>query len=192
MKKLFETIRIENGIAHNLKYHNARLNHARKHLFGTTDDIDIEKYLIDIPSSGLYRAKLIYDRNIQDITYYIYKAKTIQTFRLLGADINYRYKYLNRVQLDTLIEENQEYDEIIIIKDELLTDTTIANIALRQDGIWYTPAEPLLQGTTRARLLDEGKIITKNIKATDIDSYDGLALMNAMIGFRIIDRPKIR
>ena len=189
---LFETIRIENGVAHNLKYHNARLNYTRKHLFGTTDEIDIEKYLTDIPSLGLYRAKLIYDRNIQDITYYIYKAKTIQTFRLLRADINYRYKYLNRAHINTLIEKCRESDEIIIIKDELLTDTTIANIALRQDGIWYTPAEPLLQGTTRARLLDEGKVITKNIKAADIDSYDGLALMNAMIGFRIIDRPKIR
>ena len=77
---LFETIRIENGVAHNLKYHNARLNHTRKHLFGTTDNIDIEKYLTDIPSSGLYRAKLIYDRNIQDIAYYIKQ----KLYRALG------------------------------------------------------------------------------------------------------------
>ena len=42
------------------------------------------------------------------------------------------------------------------MKQGLLTDTSIANIALSDGTHWYTPAHPLLKGTKRAALLEEG------------------------------------
>jgi 4-amino-4-deoxychorismate lyase len=179
----FETIRIEEGVAAHLSYHNARLNQTRKALYGIEEPIDLGKYLQDIPPKGLYRAKAIYDKKSIKPFYYIYKPKIIEKIKIIEAEVSYAHKYLDREVLERLLASAEGYDEILITQNGYLTDTSIANIALRQDGIWYTPATPLLPGTTRARLLDEGKIIAREILASEIVQYDGLGLMNAMIGF---------
>ena len=184
---LFETIRIEEGVTANLPYHNARLNHTRKALFDSEEPIDLSEHLQNIPQKGLYRAKVIYDKKSIKAYYYIHKPKIIKKIKLVEAAFGYPYKYLDREEIDTLLETTHGADEIILTQDGLLTDTTIANIALRQEGIWYTPSTPLLPGTTRARLLDEGKIIPRDIPVSEIVHYDGLALMNAMIGFYEIE-----
>jgi len=190
--QLFETIKIENGIAHNLPYHNARLNKSRKELFGKQDTIEIEDLLENIPPLGLYKAKVIYDTDITHISYTIYRAKKIEHLYLIESAISYPYKYLSRDTLDTLLLPYKSSEEIIIVQEGLLTDTTIANIALRKNNIWYTPINPLLPGTTRSRLLDEGKIHCRDIPESEIIQYDGLALMNAMIGFYEIDITSIK
>jgi len=48
---------------------------------------------------------------------------------------------------------------------------------------WVTPKAPLLEGTTRSRLIDEGKIIPANISIANALNAPKVALMNAMIGF---------
>ena len=183
---LFETIRIEHGTAQHLDYHNKRLNHARKALFGRNDQIDLHDHLHEMPTEGLYRAKVIYNEKIKSLSYNIYKAKSIQHIQIVEAAIDYGYKYTDRSKLDALLHAHPDADEIILSRDGLLTDTTIANIALRQDGIWYTPASPLLPGTTRDRLLETGKLQPRDIHQDTLMHYDGFALMNAMIGFSVI------
>ena len=74
----------------------------------------------------------------------------------------------------------------------LVTDTSIANIALYNDGLWFTPKKPLLEGTTRARLLNAGKIIEKDIAVEDLNNYSRVALMNAMIDFDIITKYNLK
>jgi 4-amino-4-deoxychorismate lyase len=184
---LFETIRIEEGVAAHLSYHNARFNQTRKALYGIEEPIDLGEYLQDIPPKGLYRAKVIYDKKSIKPFYYIYKPKNIEKIKLIEAEVSYAHKYLDREVLERLLASAEGYDEILITQNGYLTDTSITNIALRQDGIWYTPTTPLLPGTTRARLIDEGKIIPREILASKIVQYDGLGLMNAMIGFYEID-----
>ena len=58
----------------------------------------------------------------------------------------------------------QDKDDILIVKNGLLTDTSIANIALYDGNDWYTPLHPLLKGTKRAELLDKGVLKEKEIK----------------------------
>ena len=82
-------------------------------------------------------------------------------------------------------------DEIIIEKDGYLTDTTIANIAFYDGTKWLTPLNPLLKGTTMTRLLDEGLLHPKKIKKEELTNYTYVALMNAMIGFKIIKNVNI-
>jgi len=182
---LFETICIRDGVALHLPYHNRRLNRSRKALFGIQSTIDISEYLLDIPPKGLYRAKLIYGLEIEKPSYYIYKAKNIRKITLIEADISYEHKYLDRTAIERLLQEAGTGDEILITRNGLLRDTSIANIALSQGGVWYTPASPLLPGTTRARLLQEGRLIPRDIHTDDLAAYDRLALMNAMVGFAI-------
>ena len=40
----------------------------------------------------------------------------------------------------------REQDEILITRNGLLTDTSIANIALFNGKEWHTPKHPLLKG----------------------------------------------
>jgi 4-amino-4-deoxychorismate lyase len=178
---LFETIKIEDGQIFNLDWHNKRFNKSQKELFNINSHIDL-KELISPPKIGLHRCKITYASNIQSIEYFSYTAKNFQNFKILKSQLDYKYKYTNRLAFQKLLEN---YDEIIIEKDGLLTDTSIANIAFFDGTSWLTPRTPLLEGTTRARLIDEGFLKLSDIKKENIKNYSNFALMNAMIGFCI-------
>ena len=182
MKELFETIKIENGKVFNLKWHNQRLNRSRLKLFSLYKPLNLKDY-IDPPPQGLYRCRVVYDRDIKSVQYLPYTLKTFNSFKIVQSNLEYNYKFSDRSELNRLIKE--EYDEIIIEKNSLLTDTSIANIAFYNGQDWLTPRRPLLRGTTRERLLNEGFLKLENIKKEDIKNYSHFALMNAMIGFQI-------
>jgi len=67
-----------------------------------------------------------------------------------------------------------------------VTDTSIANIAFYDNGMWKTPKNPLLKGTTRARLIDEGKLIEADIRVNELRNFSKVALLNAMIDFDVL------
>ena len=100
--------------------------------------------------------------------------------------IEYAKKSTDRERIDTLFELREECDDILIVKNGHITDTSIANIALYKEGLWYTPTSPLLRGTTRQRLLESGFLHTTDIKVQDLHKYSKIALLNAMVDFDII------
>ena len=184
---LFETIKVENGQIFNIEWHNKRFNKARLELFGKNKELKLEEYLTP-PQKGFYRCKIRYDSEIQSVDYFPYQIKHFTQFQIIQSNLDYNYKYDNRSELQKLLKKpfsNDNYDEIIIEKNGLLTDTTIANIAFYDGENWFTPKVALLEGTTRARLLEEGFLKLKNIKKENIKNYSHFALMNAMIGFQI-------
>jgi 4-amino-4-deoxychorismate lyase len=61
-----------------------------------------------------------------------------------------------------------------------ITDTSIANIAFRKKDRWYTPANPLLAGTTWRRLIKEDILIPRPIHQSDIPHFDAFKIFNAM------------
>ena len=178
---LFETIKIKDGQIFNLDWHNRRLEKSQKELFNFTSNIDLKAF-ISPPKTGLYRCKIIYNTTIQSVDYFEYEEKKFQNFQVLKSQLDYKYKYTDRSEFQQLLKE---HDEVIIEKDGLLTDTSIANIAFFDGKKWLTPTKPLLEGTTRARLLEEGFLTLKDIRKEDIEKYSNFALMNAMIGFQI-------
>ena len=105
----------------------------------------------------------------------------------MHSDINYELKYENRDALNHLVEQKGDADDIIIIQEGLITDTSIANLCFYDGRKWLTPSKPLLYGTTRQRLLDNKEIHTADILYTDIHKFSKIALMNAMIDFQIIE-----
>jgi len=77
----------------------------------------------------------------------------------------------------------EEGCELIFVKDGLISDSSIANVACLIHNQWLTPKKPLLLGTTRARLLDEKKLTTADISVEDFKSSDKIAFFNALTGF---------
>ena len=186
MPLLIETIKIENGKLANLSYHQARFDKSRKDLFAVTKRIDLST-VINAPKSGLYRCRILYNEDIRSIKYIPYKEKDITKLKVVPSDIDYAYKYADREIFTKLLQEYSAYDEIIIEKEDYVTDTTISNIAFYDGEKWLTPGHPLLPGTMRAKLLDEGFLHKKEIRKENLKNYSQIALMNSMIGFKILN-----
>jgi len=181
---LMETIKIENGLISNLSYHQNRCNQSRKKLYNCNDTLHL-KDVIYPPKKGLYRCRILYAENIVSVEYIPYNSRNIKTIKVISSTLNYRFKYANRENFTILLAEHPEVDEILIEKNGFITDTSIANIAFYDGSQWYTPTTPLLNGTVRQKLLDEGFLQTKAIKNEDLKYYTQVALMNAMLGFNI-------
>lgn len=180
---LFETIKIEDGKIFNIQWHNRRFNKSRQGLFALSNELNLLDYIKDYPSSGLYRCKIIYTDEIHSVEYFPYRAKTCHSFKIVTSNLDYGFKYLDRSKLDAL--QTEESDDIIIERDGLLTDTSIANIAVFDGKQWLTPEYPLLEGTTRARLLEAKFLNLHRVKKENLKNYSHFALMNSMIGFSI-------
>ncbi len=182
MYEFLETIKAKNGEIYNIEYHQKRYG-------GNKNLIDY----INPPKDGLYRCRLTYDDSNINITYHKYKKRTIKSLRLVYCDeILYDKKYTNRYELNELFEQRDDCDDILIVKNNLITDTSIANIAFFKSGVWYTPKIPLLKGITRERFIDESFLKEVDIEVRDLKSFERVALLNAMIDFDIIPSIKIK
>lgn len=188
MSLLFETIKVKDGAVQNIRYHNDRFNSSRGILFNIDRAIYLED-IIKIPadySSGICKCKVVYDSSIRSISFSRYIIKPVN--RLIPVecnDIDYRYKYSDRSRLEELIARADcSFDEeILIIKNGLVTDTSYSNVALFDGQDWITPSKPLLSGTRRADLLERKIIREDEIKITDLKYFEKIKLFNAMLDF---------
>jgi len=184
MCQLFETIKIENGQLKNLIFHNKRLNDARKFFFNCSDFIDLKK-IIKIPllyKDNICKCKVLYSKVVEEIIFDSYKKKHITCLKLIIADdIEYSYKYKDRNQLETLFSKKGFYDDILIVKNKEITDTSFSNIVFYDGCKWFTPSNPLLKGTKRASLIERKKITPEIITVKDLKLFKKASLINAML-----------
>ena len=170
MYPFIETIRIEQGKACNLSYHNERLNNTLHHFWPDCAGIELGEYLKLTPEMNGMKCRVIYDGSgIKEISYEAYQMRPVHSLQLVYSDdIDYTYKSTDREALNRLFACRGERDDILIVRRGLLTDTSIANIALFDGKDWFTPKLPLLRGTCRTALIDNGIIKEKDILAGGI------------------------
>ena len=67
-----------------------------------------------------------------------------------------------------------------------VTETTVANLAVRFGESWWTPRldDGCLPGIERARLLAAGRIRERVLSPADLDRADALALVSSLRGWR--------
>jgi 4-amino-4-deoxychorismate lyase len=100
-------------------------------------------------------------------------------------DIDYRFKYADRRRLQSLFARRGDCDDVLIVRNGLLTDTSYCNIVLYDGQDWWTPDTPLLPGTARQRLLDEGLIRERRIRVEDLPRFEHIRLINAMLPWEV-------
>ena len=182
-----ETIKALDGKLYNLSYHQKRLEATLPNAKIVLQDI------VTPPQTGLFRCRVIYDDTNYEVTYHPYKKRDIKSLKLVFDDtIEYSKKYSDRSAINALMEQKLSCDDILIIKNGLISDTSIANIAFKYKNEWLTPKKPLLKGTTRARLLQNHQMLEADISLKDLEKFSQVALMNAMIDFAIIPNENIR
>lgn len=181
-----ETIKYEDGRWFNLGLHQHRMNHCRRICLQRSDAILLAEVLatLSLPPTGLFKVRIQYDEEIDKIEWMPYQLKYPGSLRLVYHDsVDYSFKYQNRTVLDNLFAKRGDCDDIIIVKQGLLTDTYYANIALFDGQRWVTPAHPLLSGTQRARLLAQNRIVPGDIKVRELPNYQKLIMLNAFMDF---------
>ena len=185
MYPFLETIRVEDGVPHNLRYHQLRMTDIMCRFFPHTpvpslaSELEARKW----PAGITWKVHVEYDaRGITLFKADEYHIRHIARLRLVVCDdIDYAYKSADRRRLETLFALRGEADEVVIIRNGLLTDTSYSNIALFDGRHWVTPRQPLLRGTMRQSLLDAGVLTEQDIKAEDWSSYRRVSLINAMM-----------
>jgi 4-amino-4-deoxychorismate lyase len=181
MFSFLETICIENGEFKNVNYHQKRVNETFESIYPGFAPFDLKGTLVkqNIPSTGTYRARIIYEEVINSIEFLPYQEKKIATFKIVNSgEFDYGFKWADRSYFEQVLLENKDFDEVIFELGGKIQDCTIANLAFLKNGKWYTPKNPLHWGTTRARLLDENEIQETDILVNELPSYSHICLIN--------------
>lgn len=138
-----------------------------------------------LPAEGCYKLRLTYSSaGAHDLSLTPYVPRPISTLRLVVDDtIEYATKREDRSALNRLHDLRGDCDDVLIVKNGFLTDTSFCNLLLGDGTHWVTPDTPLLPGTCRARLLDEGLIQALSLRPDDLSRYPYFLLINALLDF---------
>ena len=185
-----ETLRIEDGKVWHASLHDRRMNDTRRAFFGLVPDLHVMDYLRPEAYTARTRCRLTYARDVIRVEYFPYRVRPVHSLQLVVQDdIDYRYKQADRRVLDEAFALRDTADDVLIVRHGLLTDTSIANIALWDGCEWHTPAQPLLAGTQRRYLLDTGQIKETDIPVASLGNYRHIRLFNALIPFGEVELP---
>ncbi len=182
MKNYIESISVIDGKVQNIGFHQERVNEVFFYNFSEKSAWKLSEILPNNFEKGWLRMRFIYDEKNYKFEIFPYSKKIIKKIKLVEIeDYEYPFKFEDRRFLVELLEHYPEADEVIMVKNNLLTDSTIGNIALEKNGNWYTPTRPLLNGTKRRKLLKENQLIEREIKKEEIQEFDKIAIINAFL-----------
>jgi 4-amino-4-deoxychorismate lyase len=185
MYLFFETIKIVDGVIQNLEYHQKRVDETLYNKFSCYNTY-ILKNIISVPyknKTGVVKCKFEYNLEDHNINFFNYNLIEINSLKLVKSDsIDYNFKYSDRSAIERLFEQREDCDDIIIVKNDKITDSSFSNLILFDGYKWITPDSPLLNGTCRRRLIEHGRIEARPIYTDDIYNYKSLVLINAMRG----------
>lgn len=182
MCRFIESIKYLNGTLHNIAFHEYRLNRTRKAFYGIDQPLSLKSIQpnVELKKDQVYKCRIVYGKDVEQIQWLEYHPKSIRTLQCVYDDsVVYAYKHLDRSRIQLLFEKRDQADDILIIKNDFITDSSYTNIAFIKNGQWFTPNTPLLPGTKRAYYIKKGLLKAVPITVADIISYDGYSLINA-------------
>ena len=183
--QLIETLRVEEGRFLHPELHQKRMEESTQELFGHSWSLDFSS--LSVPEHcrhGLVKCRVLYNRTLRALTFEPYTPRTIRSLRLVTAppELDYHLKYADRGALEELRSLRQSCDEVIIVRNGALTDTSYSNLLFYDGNEYITPESYLLNGTCRQRLLREGRIREAHLTPHDLFRFKFAILINAMIG----------
>lgn len=187
MSRFIESVHISEGRIIRPEYHWMRIERTLR-FHGM--DIGMVRFIehfnqLEIPVYGKFKWRLVYGpEGVLEEGIIAYKPRSIGKLKLVEAGtFKYDWKYLDRSFIESQFADKGSADDILFVKNGYLTDTSYANILLWDGTAWHTPETPLLKGTQRAYLLDQGRIVESRILARDIFEFKKIKLVNAMLPF---------
>lgn len=186
MFPLFETIRLKDGEPQLLYLHQARMERSSWELFNRPSKLILAEE-INTPEefgAGIIKLRLDYNEQTTMQNYTRYKKRDVKTLKVVNADdITYAIKKSDRSHLNRLWSTRGGCDDILIIKNGMVTDTSYTNILFLDGDNWITPDTPLLKGTQRTYLIANNKISERPVSLKDLKMFQGFQLINSMMPF---------
>jgi len=191
MSRFLESIAIKNGQIQRLSWHQRRVNETLQfHYTGATIDLHAHIHSQAEQQSGRVKCRVVYDREVTDVQFLPYMPRSIKTLKAIeNNDIVYPFKFAERDEINRLFANRGDCDDILIVRNGLITDSSIANLAFRRADKWYTPRQPLLKGTMRAYLIENQLLTEADIRGSDLTSFDAYKLINALLAFSSAEYP---
>ncbi len=185
MFRFIESIKIEDKKIFLLDYHQKRVNETFAQ-FGKENPIDLLKIFknLEHDEDGLFKLRIVYDLDRKFSTQFIpYAISEIYDFQLVvNNTIDYSFKYENRGEID-LMKQKAKAEEIIVVKNNRITDSSFSNLLFLKSKTWYTPASFLLNGVQRQNLLKTKKIKEAEITVQNLNEFSYFQLINSMNDF---------
>jgi len=186
--ELFETMLVSEGKIKNLNLHIKRAKKSAKYFkwkFNENEWLNLQEKL---PYKENLRMRVTYNqKGIKEIELFKIKKRNFNKFKVVEINFNYFLKKKNRSNFEKIKQKHPSFDEFILIKNHLVTDSTISNLAFFDGKKWLTPKYPLLFGTKREELINKNFLQEANIKLADLKYFKKMALINAILGFYEID-----
>ena len=185
MSRFIESIKIEDQKAFLLDLHQKRVNQTFAY-FGKEGSIDLAKIFknLEHDEDGLYKLRIVYDLDKKFTTQLIpYAIPEIENFQLVeNNSYDYSFKFEDRKEFERM-KTKAKTEEIIVVKNNHITDTSYTNILFLKGKEWFTPTTYLLNGVMRQNLLHEKKIKETEITLQNIKEFSHFQLINAMNDF---------
>ena len=182
MSQFIESICVKDGVIYHLPEHQLRVDRTFNDFFPGIKPLSLFNILPVYPGNGKHKLRIVYDASWYTAEITPYQNPTLESLQTVTANtISYAYKSLDREELDVLWDKRGKDDDIMIIRNGLVTDSYYANLAFYREGQWYTPKSPLLQGIKRQVLLQEGKLVAVDIPIQTLKDYTYISLINAML-----------
>jgi 4-amino-4-deoxychorismate lyase len=184
MFPLFETIKIKHQKVFLFEDHLARMKHSIKALSGRDLQIELDEKIIlqAIKNDDLFKCRILYNDQEYQVEISSYEKRKIEKIVFIhDDDISYPLKFTAKNCFIKHTQNLAETTEPIFVVAGFLTDSSYSNIALWNGNEWHTPKEPLFFGVRRNLLLNESKIIEKEISINDLQQYQKISLINAML-----------
>ena len=184
MCRLLESISVVDGVAERIPWHQQRMDAAAKALWaGKAPSLQQFLSRVVVPREGHHKLRIEYAKDIENYSLNRYTPKRITSLRVVYCDnIHYDYKFANRTEIDRLYALRDGADDILIVRNGLVTDTSYCNVLFYNGLRWVTPLQPLLKGTMREYLLDHGWASESEIFIQEVRTFKKIKLINALLG----------
>lgn len=178
-----ETICIKNGVVQNPEEHISRMEQTSANFGFSSPALPCLVSMLPESLRGeKVKCRIEYREEIQNIDFTAYTPKIIHSLMLIEAnDINYSFKFSNRAELNTLNDKRERCDEILIVQNGCITDTTYSNVVFQKNNDFFTPDTFLLNGTKRQKLLRESVIREAQITIDNLRDFEQVYLINSML-----------
>lgn len=187
MYPLFETLCIDNGRICNAEWHCRRFETSYSSLYRHCPTYSLldNTHISSEYNTGIFRLRISYNESSTKTEIGPYITKNITRLKVwaVAPSFDYSLKYTDRSVLNYLFSQRGCCDDVLIIKNGMVTDTSVCNIVFFDGQKWITPSTPLLCGTARARLLADGTIEERPIAESDIHKFEAFRLINALRQF---------
>ena len=185
MSQFIESIKVEDQETFLIEFHQQRVNQTFAH-FGKEGSIDLAKIYknLEHDEDGLFKLRIVYDLDKKFRTQMIpYAIPEIADFQLVeNNSFDYSFKFEDRKELERMKMKSRS-EEIIIVKNHHITDTSFSNLLFLKGKEWFTPSTYLLNGVQRQSLLKQKEIKETEITLQNIKQFSHFQLINSLNDF---------